>query len=227
MHHPRPDGAPALCLRRPEGVSVNKLGKKSSSRTRSNGERGYSMVEILVVLVMLFTITSMALIALQPTLQGFKANGSMTLVASELKIAREIAITERRDIQVQFTATNTITLTRVLIATMVANPNEPFGVFRTVQIAAPTMFMLTPGMVDTPDAFGDNGAIEFEGIVGGPPTMMFQSDGTFVDTAGNLVNGTVFLGIPGMPTAARAVTVLGATGRIRMYRGNGQGGWLQ
>jgi type II secretory pathway pseudopilin PulG len=208
-------------------VSVNKLETKSSDRTRRNGERGYSIIEILIVMVMLFTITAMALIALQPTLQGFKANGSMTLVASELKMARETAITERRNIQVAFAANNTITLTRVLTLGMVANPNEQFGVFRTVQIAAPTQFMLTPGMADTPDAFGKNGAIEFEGIVGGPPTMMFQSDGTFVDTAGNLVNGTVFLGIPGMPSAARAVTVLGATGRIRMYRGNGQGGWLQ
>ena len=185
------------------------------------------MVELLVVIGMIITISAMAIIELQPTLQNFKANGAMTLVASQLRLAREMAITERRDIQIQFTGTNTITLTRVLVPTMVANPNLPFGQISTVQISPPSFFALTPGMPDTPDAFGNTGAIEFEGIVGGPPTMMFQSDGTFVDTAGNMVNGTVFIGIPGIATAARAVTVVGATGRIRMYHSSGMGAWLQ
>lgn len=180
-----------------------------------------------MVIAIIMTISAMAILALQPTLQNFKANGAMNLVASQLRLARELAITERRDIQIAFTSTNTITLTRVLSLGMVANPNEPFGVIRTVQIASPAVFMVPPGMPDTPDGFGNAGAIEFEGIVGGPPTMMFQSDGTFVDTAGNLVNGTVFLGVPNISNSGRAVTVVGATGRIRMYRSDGGGGWLQ
>lgn len=206
---------------------MNKLENNSERIAASHGERGYSMVELLVVIGMIMTIMAMAVLALQPTLQNFKANGAMTLVASQLRLARELAITERRDIQVAFTGTNTITLTRVLSLGMVANPNEPFGVIRTVQIAPPTVFMLSPGMPDTPDRFGNAGAIEFEGIVGGPPTMMFQSDGTFVDTAGNLVNGTVFMGVANIRNSGRAVTVVGATGRIRMYRSDGAGGWLQ
>jgi hypothetical protein len=35
------------------------------------------------------------------------------------------------------------------------------------------------------------------------------------------VNGTVFVGVPGLPYTARAVTILGATGRIRSYHWNG------
>lgn len=206
---------------------MNKLKQSSRTIAGRRGERGYSMVELLVVIGMIMTILAMAVLALQPTLQNFKANGAMTMVASQFRLARELAITERRDIQVAFTGTNTITLTRVLSLGMVANPNEAFGVIRTVQIAPPTVFMLPPGMPDTPDAFGNAGAIEFEGIVGGPPTMMFQSDGTFVDTAGNLVNGTVFMGVPNINNSGRAVTVVGATGRIRMYRSDGPGGWLQ
>jgi hypothetical protein len=85
--------------------------------------------------------------------------------------------------------------------------------------------MLTPGAPDTPDGFGNKGAVEFGGLVGGPPTMLFQSDGTFVDTNGNLMNGTVFIGIPNVPTSGRAVTVVGATGRIRMYKANPTG-WM-
>lgn len=206
---------------------MNQQETNSSRQARRGGALGYSMVEVLVVIGIIMTIMAMAILKMQPTWQGFQATGAMTMTASQLRLARELAITERRNIQVTFTGTNTITLTRVLTLGMVANPNEPFGVFRTVQVSNPTQFMLTPGMPDTPDAFGNNGAIEFESIVGGPPTMMFQSDGTFVDGVGNLVNGTVFIGIPKIPNAARAITVVGATGRIRMYKGTGNGGWIQ
>jgi len=50
--------------------------------------------------------------------------------------------------------------------------------------------------------------------------MMFQSDGTFVGPTGALLNGTVFLGMLNEPSTARAVTLVGATGRIRMWRNN-------
>ena len=43
----------------------------------------------------------------------------------------------------------------------------------------------------------------------------------FVDGNGNPIDGTVFLGIPGLPGTARAVAVLGATGRIRQYHWDG------
>ena len=66
----------------------------------------------------------------------------------------------------------------------------------------------------------------FGGVIGGPNTMMFQSDGTFVNAAGTTLNGTVFMGVTGIPSTARAVTVLGTTGRIRSYRSAGAG-WVQ
>jgi hypothetical protein len=67
----------------------------------------------------------------------------------------------------------------------------------------------------------------FNGISGGPGSgMMFQSDGTFTDGNGNPINGTVFLMAPGTANSARAVTVLGNTGRIRAFKANGAG-WFQ
>jgi hypothetical protein len=58
--------------------------------------------------------------------------------------------------------------------------------------------------------------------------MMFQSDGEFLDGATALpINGTVFLGIPGQQSTARAVTVLGTTGRVRGWKSNGAVAWYQ
>jgi hypothetical protein len=74
---------------------------------------------------------------------------------------------------------------------------------------------------DTPMAFGNCAAVCLENLVGGPPTMKFTPSGTFIDAGNTLVNGTIFLGTPGNPMTARAVTILGATGRIRQYHWNG------
>ncbi|MBI3669731.1 MAG: hypothetical protein HY237_08135 [Acidobacteria bacterium] len=59
-------------------------------------------------------------------------------------------------------------------------------------------------------------------MTGGPTAMVFQSDGTFADNATSQpINGTVFVGLPGQSATARAVTILGATGRVRPYKWNG------
>ena len=90
--------------------------------------------------------------------------------------------------------------------------------------------MTFAGMPDTPDTFGVPGGgsgIMFGSVTGGPPSgMEFQSDGTFTDGTGVPINGTVFMGITNIPASARAVTVLGNTGRIRGYHGTGTG-WFQ
>jgi hypothetical protein len=67
---------------------------------------------------------------------------------------------------------------------------------------------------DTPDQFGSSEALDFGSATG----MTFRPDGTLVGSSGNPVNGTILLGIAGHPEVARAVTILGATGRVRSYR---------
>lgn len=89
--------------------------------------------------------------------------------------------------------------------------------------------MVTPSVPDTPDAFGNskptcftsqNGT--FESLAGNASIAKFAPDGTLVDWNGRTTNGTVFTGIPNTPTAARAITILGSTGRVRGYRWDGR-----
>ena len=51
--------------------------------------------------------------------------------------------------------------------------------------------------------------------------MKFSPDGTLVNQDGASANGTAFLAIPNQALSARAVTILGSTGRIRGYKWNG------
>jgi len=194
--------------------------RKTKLKSAHHRERGFSLIEMMVVVLITMIVAAMALIAMNPTRQQVQADAAMVQVASQLRLARETAIEQRRDVLVSFSTTGeSITLTQ---------ENLPSGstVLSTIPIQVPAQFMVMGGMSDTPDGFGNEDPIYFEGLNGGPVGMGFQSDGTFIDGSGNLVNGTVFLGIAGVPSSARAVTVLGATGKIRMYKASGSG-WQQ
>jgi len=177
------------------------------------------MIEIIIVIAVLLIVSAITIIKMQPMIQQIRANAAMDQVMGQLRIAREAAISERRNIVVQFQNNNQIQLTRV---------NVPVGqsVLSTLAVEPSVVFMTFNGIPDTPDGFGNAAPVYFEGISGGPVGMQFQSDGTFVDGVGNLVNGTVFLGIAGVPSSARAVTILGATGRVRSYKSTPDG-WIQ
>jgi Tfp pilus assembly protein FimT len=156
---------------------------------------------------------AMAVIQTSSLLPNLKANSAMDQLSSQLRAARDTAMTQRRQVEVQFVGNNQLTVTVV----------EPVGVSpaTTITLGGGAQFGLFGGMPDTPMAFGNNAATYFDGVSGGPIGMQFTSTGGLVDANGSPISGTVFLGIPGNSATARAVTVLGATGRIRDYHWNG------
>src|SRR6267143_579947 len=176
--------------------------------------RGFTLIETLIVIAMSMTLMAISMFQLQPAMQLFRSRAATDQVKNILRQARELAISERRSVVVQFVGNNTIELFQVLepTNTIASTP------FLTVPLESGVQFMTLSGETDTPDSFGipSTGGIEFGGIAGAPPTgMQFQSDGTFTDGTGNPINGTVFLGSPNANSTAGAVTVLGNTGRVR------------
>ena len=191
-----------------------------------DGASGFSMLETVVVIGIILIVLATALIQLQPSIQQFHANVARDQIQGALRQARELAISERRYVQVQFNVSPPcppIAQVPACIAlTRLGGPGDPTVLF-ALPIENSVQFMTFAGMPDTPDGFGvpGGGGIMFGGVVGGPNTMMYQSDGTFVNGAGTTLNGTVFMGIPGIVSTARAVSVLGTTGRVRSYNGIG------
>ncbi|MFZ0938410.1 MAG: hypothetical protein WAN63_03215, partial [Candidatus Sulfotelmatobacter sp.] len=53
---------------------------------------------------------------------------------------------------------------------------------------------------------------------GGASTVYFYPDGSARDINGNINNGLVYMGRPGSLMSCRAVTLWGATSRIRGWR---------
>ncbi|MGB8541804.1 MAG: type II secretion system protein [Candidatus Acidiferrales bacterium] len=209
----------------------------SESTQRSlNRERGFTMIELGVVIAIILIISAMAIFALQPSLQDAKYDNAMREVIDQLRQAREYAIANRRYVQVTFpivVIAGQPTQYQVVTTQKNVAPYGPVDagadiVLSTVPIQVPAQYFLFPGAPDTPDGFGNASPIEFEGLNGGPVLgMMFQSDGELVDGLTFLpINGTVFIGFPNAATASRAVTVLGGTGRIRGWKYTGTA-WFQ
>ena len=177
-------------------------------------QAGFSLVETLVAIAITFVVMAIAIVRWTTLLPNARANAAMDMVVYRLRSAREQAIAHRRQVQVQFVGTNQITISELWLA---GTPPPP----QTYTFEDNTVFMTFNSVPDTPMAFGNGSAIYFEGLSGGPPTMTFTTTGAFVDGSNNYVNGTVFLGIAGDTNSARAVTVLGATGRVREYHWDG------
>ena len=177
-------------------------------------QEGFSAIETLVVIAIISVVLAMALIKWMTILPNAKANSAMDQLLYRLRSAREQAIAHRHAVQVQFVGSNQLTVSEIWL---VGTP--PPAVTYTFEGGA--QYMLMPGVPDTPMGFGNSAAVYFENLSGGPPVMEFSTTGAFIDGGNTFVNGTVFLGMPGVTQSARAVTVLGATGRVREYHYDG------
>jgi hypothetical protein len=163
---------------------------------------------------MISVVLTMAILGFTSILPNFKANAALDQVLSQMRSAREQAIAHRREVQVQFVGTNQITISEIWL-----KGTPPLPVTYTFEGGA--QYMVFAGVPDTPMAFGNSSPINFANLSGGPPIMKFTTNGAFIDGSNNPVNGTVFLGLAGKNQTARAITILGATGRVRQYHWDG------
>jgi prepilin-type N-terminal cleavage/methylation domain-containing protein len=187
--------------------------------SRARSERGMSLFEMLVVIIILATVTSMATAELQTVRRSMQGDGAMRLVMSQLTTAREMAVTQRRTMEVKFVtgvSGNWIQIWR----NEVTGPN-PQTRLTNVAFEGNVVYKLIPTITtDTPDGFGNTGALAF----GTANRYTFSTDGTLIDQSGNPLNGTVFLAVPNILQSQRAVTVMGSIGRVRGYKWTG-GSW--
>lgn len=196
-------------------------------RTRARSAQGFSLVELLMVVAIMGVLAAIAIGITPGVIQTAKGQAGAAQLNGFLKRNRELAISRRRNIEILFTAPNMVQAFQRAVPDPPAPTPAP-TLIETMYFEGRLEYRTYPSIPDTPDGFGNGSAIFIGGAaapVAGNP-VMFTSEGSFCDTDGDPVNGTVFLGIPNQPSTANALTIIGTTATVRSWRYNG-GRWVQ
>lgn len=207
---------------------------------RSNRARGTSLLEMMMVVAIIMIMATVSFMSLQPVMKQQRVNNAYNAVLSAMRQGRDNAIAQRTSyVVIMDTTTNPHSITVA----------PTFGGFQgaqnsvTFQLPMDIWFDNEPGIPTannkTPDSFGTAGrAVDFgytgSGTgVGGLNRIYFCPDGSAQDAAGgagqcmgNFSSGVVYIARRGELMSSRAITVWGATGRMRGWRlyNNGAGG---
>jgi prepilin-type N-terminal cleavage/methylation domain-containing protein len=174
-------------------------------------QRGFSLLELLMVIAVLTTMMGLGIGVTMNAVTAAKADNSMGALMNVLEVARNQATSQRRDFQMVFTTPNKIEVFRIEV------PSNSTTLVQTAYLDMGQTFYRFGSLPDTPDQFGYTGALAF----GSTPTIRFTSDGSLIDSSGDVLNGTIFTAIDQNVSTARAATVFGATGLIRSWQWNG------
>jgi prepilin-type N-terminal cleavage/methylation domain-containing protein len=191
---------------------VQKLFRDAARRSHA----GYSLAEVLIVLCLIAVVAAMAVPISSAFLHQRKADSGVVAAVTAVTSARDRAVSERRNIQLTFLDPNRIRLSRVEVPTGALTTLQEFTLDNGMH------FLKFSGVPDTPDAFGAASTAAFSGA----PPVMFSSDGSLVDANGDVVNGSIFMGLPQQSDTARAVTIFGATGVTRAWKWRGSK-WME
>jgi prepilin-type N-terminal cleavage/methylation domain-containing protein len=191
-----------------------------SKRVSKLNQRGFSMVEMLIVIAVGTIVTAIGFITLAPAMKEIRVSNAYNTTLATLRQAREMAVSNRDIYMVTLNNTvvpNTITITDT-------NPANP-KVVETMVLPNDVNFDNEPGIPNTatttPDNFGTGGAaIDFDQApaTGAKNVIYFYPDGAARDSTSALNNGVVYIARPGELMSSHAISLWGATGRLRGWQ---------
>ncbi len=184
--------------------------QNQEKRRRAGGKRGFTVIEVVTVFALVAVLAVVAVPVIQPVLRQVRLDSGADVVTMELRRARQAAVDQRRVYRIFF-LNETVRLDRLEIEgnwTRVSDIFLPQG----VEFSVPDGGAMPAEQ--TPDGLGASGSIDFNGN----DWVLFQPDGSARDGIGRLANGIVYLTQTDDPSLGRAVTLFGATGRVRPWR---------
>jgi prepilin-type N-terminal cleavage/methylation domain-containing protein len=213
----------------------------------STKERGFSLLEMSVVLAIALVMMAVTILSLQPALQDSHVNQAYNTTLSLIRQTRERAVEGRAQYIVCFgtdspagaaTPLGTPTAQSVQIYQWPSGAALSSAIqMNLISLPTDVQFQTLSGFptsaTTVPDGFGTGTiALAFDqGVTGGKTDqIMFLPDGSARDTNGNLNSGVLYMARTGQLYSSRALTVFGASGRVRGWRlvnSSGTATWIE
>ena len=177
------------------------------------------MIELVMVIAVVLIISATALFQVMPAMRNAKAESALQITLGQIRNARGLAVDQRSRYKLKFTAPRTIQLSRGVVDPVTHILG--YVPVSTIDLPQETQFIAIAGIptgAETPDSLPTTGiAIDFNlGNAGGlTDEVYFQPDGRALDASGRLNSGVVYVARPGELMSSRAVSVRGATGRVK------------
>lgn len=208
------------------------------ARRDSAGERGMSMIELAVVIGIMAIVMVVAIPQLAGARRNMRAAAAPTEIKAQLRYARQLAMGRQRAVTFQYKiSVHEINVIEHNLDYAVPGGTTKAGTPVLNDAAYPltaghtiprTISLLTAGVTADDIAYGlppgaPTGPLDdtttLTPPVNGEINITFQPDGSVVDASGSTRNFALIFYHPDYPGGtARAVTVLGASGRVKVWR---------
>jgi prepilin-type N-terminal cleavage/methylation domain-containing protein len=191
--------------------------KKATSSFWPTSSRGFTLVELMIVVAISAVLMAVSLLEIVPALRNAKINAGYQTVYGQMRTARQLAIDGRQVTRLTFQTPRTL-----LVEAQnppASNGSISYSVLSSIDLPAELKFDLETGAPNSkstlPDGMGSGSlSIDFNG----KNQLYFQPDGSALDNTKQLASGVVYIAKPGRLDSSRAVTLYGATGRMKGWR---------
>lgn len=182
----------------------------------SNKEKGFSLPELMVVLLILAILAVLALPQIISSQRMFRYSGMQRQIVSSLRDARQQAMSQRKPITFQYDDRNART---VIYGGSYGNLGDSKNIVAEMSgfglEAADLKYGIPGGVPTTP--LGDGTTLT--ALSGRKVEITFQADGSVIDVANNPSDTALFFfHRQYKKETAFAVSILGAGGRVKFWR---------
>ena len=214
-------------------LSGRRLGVCVFRRRKASRSRGVSLVELLLVLALIVIVAGISLPSLVSSRRLIRSSAVPRQILTEMRLARQQAMTQRRAITVQYDDQNkrlVVINHRASGAALLAAAGYPQTAGsvqeRVVSLSdsgintGDLTYGIPNALPSTANAALDDG-VSMTGLTNNQLNVTFQPNGSVVNAAGMPANMALFIYNNKAPEdTACAVSVLGAAGRVKIWKYN-------
>lgn len=205
----------------------------------SSKTRGFSLLELMIVLAIGLTMAGVSVMALMPLMKKNHVDQAYDTALSVMRGYRNLAISQGNRYIITFPTNQTMQVQLWGYNQSTGTSQAPTLAY-TYTLPQDIQFSVLTGFpAATPDSFGSATAAIWTAHActitqSGNPCIVFYPDGSAQDDGGNpgnYNNGLIYLSQPTTNIySSRAISIWGATGRVRgwrLYNQSGNNVWVQ